>query len=199
MYRYIFIQIGEWEEEISNLKSELENKDKKHQEEIRKLESSHKDKMYKAECQLVLKDEEIRKMQDQLVETSQTDSDKLWQKNQSHKNLSSHLFQPSNLSCAGGPQSLPSEMLSEAQREVRRLQELRRYIQEECDQLLLRKERLREEVVWHAEHNYHQSSGLLSTHNNSISNNYGQMDVWQLNSRKLESQVTCMQNCPSSL
>ena len=30
--------------------------------------------------------------------------------------------------------------------QVRRLQELRRYIQEECDQLLLRKERLREEV-----------------------------------------------------
>ena len=29
---------------------------------------------------------------------------------------------------------------------MRRLQELRRYIQEECDQLLLRKERLREEV-----------------------------------------------------
>jgi len=32
------------------------------------------------------------------------------------------------------------------QQEVRRLQELRRYIQEECDQLLLRKERLKEEV-----------------------------------------------------
>ena len=30
---------------------------------------------------------------------------------------------------------------------MRRLQELRRYIQEECDQLLLRKERLREEVA----------------------------------------------------
>ena len=31
--------------------------------------------------------------------------------------------------------------------QVRRLQDLRRYIQEECDQLLLRKERLREEVA----------------------------------------------------
>ena len=63
-----------------------------------------------------------------------------------------------------GPASLPAELVNSAQREVpaakfcivslfsqltsqvRRLQELRRYIQEECDQLLLRKERLREEV-----------------------------------------------------
>merc|ERR550532_3952475 len=46
-----------------------------------------------------------------------------------------------------GPASLPAELVNSAQREVRRLQELRRYIQEECDQLLLRKERLREEIV----------------------------------------------------
>jgi hypothetical protein len=62
-----------------------------------------------------------------------------------------------------GPASLPAELVCSAQREVRlnvahrhslflqvrRLQELRRYIQEECDQLLLRKERLREEVAGH--------------------------------------------------
>ena len=37
-------------------------------------------------------------------------------------------------------------LFSQLTSQVRRLQELRRYIQEECDQLLLRKERLREEV-----------------------------------------------------
>ena len=37
--------------------------------------------------------------------------------------------------------------MTPAQREVKRLQELRRIIQEECDALLLKKERLKEEVV----------------------------------------------------
>jgi len=47
-----------------------------------------------------------------------------------------------------GPSSLPIELVNNAHREVKRLQELRRIIQEECDHLLLRKERLREEVGW---------------------------------------------------
>ena len=68
-----------------------------------------------------------------------------------------------------GPQSLPSELLSEAGREVRRLQELRRYIQEECDQLLLRKERLKEEVVWHAEHNFATLDCLMSSNSLHVS------------------------------
>jgi len=50
------------------------------------------------------------------------------------------------LSPTHGPSSLPVELISSAQRDVRQLQELRRYIQEECDQLLLKKERLKEEV-----------------------------------------------------
>ena len=45
-----------------------------------------------------------------------------------------------------GPSSLPSDLVTSAQREVKRLQELRRIIQEECDALLLKKERLKEEV-----------------------------------------------------
>ena len=47
---------------------------------------------------------------------------------------------------------------------MRRLQELRRYIQEECDQLLLKKERLKEEVVWHAEHNISVLDGCLMSY-----------------------------------
>ena len=68
-----------------------------------------------------------------------------------------------------GPQSLPAELVGEAQREVRRLQELRRYIQEECDQLLLRKERLKEEVVLHAVPNYAALDGLMSFNSLDIS------------------------------
>ncbi len=41
---------------------------------------------------------------------------------------------------------MPSDLVTSAQREVKRLQELRRIIQEECDALLLKKERLKEEV-----------------------------------------------------
>ena len=55
------------------------------------------------------------------------------------------------------------------QQEVRRLQELRRYIQEECDQLLLRKERLKEEVVLHAVPNYAALDGLMSFNSLDIS------------------------------
>ena len=59
--------------------------------------------------------------------------------------------------------SLPTELVSDAQKEVWRLQELRRYIQEECDQLLLKKDRLKEKVgdnPWHVE----QSSRSLDAY-----------------------------------
>ena len=46
-----------------------------------------------------------------------------------------------------GPASLPLELVNNARKEVRRLQELRRYIQEECDHLLLKKEMLKEQVI----------------------------------------------------
>ena len=105
----------------------------------------------------------------------QTDLEKMWQK--------SMLRDPSprTMSQAGlstftphiplahrpgqGQSSLPSE-INDAQKEVRRLQELRRYIQEECDHLLLKKDRLKDEVgqqhvnLWHVE----QSSRSLDAY-----------------------------------
>ena len=189
---------------------ELQRKEAAHSEELVSKQNKYDEEIKLAEVKYSDYESRISKLEKQLETSnntviSQTDSEKLWERTMCQKNFGvassdTSMFKPHSPQISSqGPQSLPSELVSEAHKEVRRLQELRRYIQEECDQLLLRKERLREEVVWHAEHNYHQSSGLLSTHSNSISNNYGQMDVWQLNSRKLESQVTCMQNCPSSL
>ena len=96
----------------------------------------------------------------------QTDMEKIWQKSMPKE--------PRHRSQAGlstftphiplehrpgfqGPASLPTELIKDAQKEVRRLQELRQYIQEECDHLLLRKDRLKDEVgqksvnLWHVE------------------------------------------------
>ena len=80
---------------------------------------------------------------------SETNPANIWEK-VSRSDGSGSVFSAHTPALVQGPQSLPAELVSEAQREVRRLQELRRYIQEECDQLLLRKERLKEEVVLHS-------------------------------------------------
>ena len=130
---------------------------------------------------------------------SQTDSDKLWERATSYKDIVNH--QTSN-TASKGPQSLPTELVSEAHREVRRLQELRRYIQEECDHLLLRKERLKEEVVWHAGNSYNYSyHGPLSSDRSyvNIYPNHEKTDVWHTESKKLDQKVVCMQNHSSSL
>ena len=130
---------------------------------------------------------------------SQTDSDKLWERANSYKDIRNHL---TSNSASTGPQSLPTELVSEAHREVRRLQQLRRHIQEECDHLLLRKERLKEEVVWHAGNSYSYSyHGPLPSDRSfvNIYHNHENTDVWHTESRKLDQKVVCMQNHTSSL
>ena len=57
---------------------------------------------------------------------------------------------------------MPTELIKDAQKKVRRLQELRRYIQEECDHLLLKKDRLKDEVG-------HQSVNILQNERSSRS------------------------------
>ena len=75
-----------------------------------------------------------------------TDLEKMWNKSKSHSGVSSFTPHIPLMSMGQGPASLPIELVNNAQKEVRRLQELRRYIQEECDHLLLKKDRLKEEV-----------------------------------------------------
>merc|ERR1712045_578485 len=149
--------MGEWEEEINKLKEELTSIENDHEVEISKLNSLHLEKIEEAERKIKNQRDEIAKLESQLqdkTDLSQTDSEKLWERTQVQR-LSNEVFKAPHQ--AAGPQSLPLEIVSEAHKEVRRLQELRRYIQEECDQLLLRKEKLKEEMF--AEKKEKQNTG----------------------------------------
>merc|ERR1712126_45072 len=80
--------------------------------------------------------------------------------------------------CRAALREWMEEEKESVQQEVRRLQELRRYIQEECDQLLLRKERLKEEVEQlsqtrlEARHHSVASNGGSSSAPASLNNPY---------------------------
>ena len=209
------LQINEWEEEISNLKLELERKETVHREEMARKELKHNEEMKLAEAKYLDYEKRITKLEKQLESTdetviSQTDSEKLWERSQSHKNFGVassdiSMFQPHNPQMnSRGPQSLPSELVSEAHKEVRRLQELRRYIQEECDHLLLRKERLKEEVVWHADNKFYFNKQNFNSGRRSFSSiqsggGGNDSDVWHDKSRNLDSEIVSMQNTTISL
>ena len=138
-------EVTEWEEEIAKLKEMIEEKEVSHLAERDRLEEDWRRRLRESEQRV-----------DRGERASASTSGGVWA-----GTSPSPSFSPHSVVVSQGPQSLPSELVSEAHREVRRLQELRRYIQEECDQLLLRKERLKEEVVWHAEHNYASLDGHL--------------------------------------
>ena len=155
-------------------------------------------KLKEAETEKLFYKNKIAYLENQLPQSEdntegQTDSEKIWERAWNHRAYNPHI---SN-STTQGPQSLPLELISEAQREVRRLQELRRYIQEECDHLLLRKERLKEEVVWHAGFSYSYHGPLPSAF--CLHPNDEKTDVWDTKSRKLDQNVVCMQNNTTSL
>ena len=187
------LQVHEWEEEISQLKSKLERSEKEHKDQILNLESVWNERMVtleseKSDSERRYRELELRRNLPNICgdcckrgETAphgrQTDAEKMWQKTMlgdpnprtmSQSGLST--FTPhvplSPRQGVQGPSSLPVELVNNAHREVRRLQELRRYIQEECDHLLLKKERLKEEVGQHYDHLWHaeQSSMSLDTY-----------------------------------
>jgi hypothetical protein len=114
----------------------------------------------------------------------QTDMEKIWQKSmpkeprhRSQAGLST--FTPhiplAHRTVFQGPASLPTELIKDAQKEVRRLQELRRYIQEECDHLMLRKDRLKDKVghksvnIWQIERNSRSLDAYLYSGDNLAS------------------------------
>jgi len=137
-------QISDWEEEILNLKNELKEKETIHKNDVLKMNTIYEIKIKEKETEAQLYKNKLADLQmsiNQSQTESQTDSDKLWERAKSYKDITNH--QTSN-SASTGPQSLPCELVSEAHREVRRLQQLRRHIQEECDHLLLRKISLEE-------------------------------------------------------
>ena len=198
---------------------ELQRKEAAHSQELVAKQNKYDEEIKLAEAKYSDYESRIIKLEKQLESTndtviSQTDSEKLWERTLCQKNFGvvsseSSMFKPHSPQITSqGPQSLPSELVSEAHKEVRRLQELRRYIQEECDHLLLRKERLKEEVVWHAGNNYFfkkqnlkPGTGLSFSNLPSAVGGGGgnDSDVWHDKSRNLDSEIVSMQNTTISL
>ena len=124
----------------------------------------------------------------------QTDLEKMWQKSKSQAAMSTFTPHIPLLQGAQGPMSLPIELVNNAQQEVRRLQELRRYIQEECDHLLLKKDRLKEEVghpscnTWHAEESRRSLDAYLRTGEGYQRDGQGTHSLWNMASGTHDSQ-----------
>ena len=169
----------EWEEEIAQLRLNLDNQEKNFKKQISDLEVICSKKLQDMEQENREIKEKYSVHQLRLENTNpckvcsegenksengrQTDLEKLWQKSKSKTSISNFKPHIPPMEAGKGPMSLPTELVTDAQKEVRRLQELRRYIQEECDQLLLKKDRLKEEVgdnPWHVE----QSSRSLDAY-----------------------------------
>jgi len=169
-------QVQEWEEEIAQLRLDLDNQEKSFKKQISDLEVIWNKKLKDMEQENNEIKEKYSVLKLKLENThsykicserekkpenrGQTDLEKLWQKSKSNTGFPS--FIP-HTPPEERPMSLPTELVSDARKEVRRLQELRHYIQEECDQLLLKKDRLKEKVgdnPWHVE----QSSRSLDAY-----------------------------------
>jgi len=153
-------QVQEWEEEIAQLRLDLDNQEKSFKKQISDLEVIWNKKLKDMEQENNEIKEKYSVLKLKLENThsykicserekkpenrGQTDLEKLWQKSKSNTGFPS--FIP-HTPPEERPMSLPTELVSDARKEVRRLQELRHYIQEECDQLLLKKDRLKEKMI----------------------------------------------------
>ena len=127
----------------------LENQEKEYQKQIKDHENIWNKKVVDLECEkeeinkkcsaLELRLHDICSKREKFDYISgQTDLEKMWQKSKSQTGLPTFPAHENGQGCV----SLPTELVSD----VRRLEELRHYIQKECDQLLLRKDKLKEEV-----------------------------------------------------
>jgi len=165
-------QVTEWEQEILVLREQLENQERETtirietlQEdwrcEVAMLEEQINKEREKKPKEISTKDQILQTTEEGLSKCIKEPSASVW----GHSAVEQEVTLDENRSSSQqskypsftphtpvinhhqqGPSSLPTELVNTAQREVRRLQELRRIIQEECDSLLLRKERLKEEV-----------------------------------------------------
>ena len=154
---FMFIQIQQWEEEISLLKSRIELKEKENEKEVSML----KEKWDQKESKLDATIQELQRRNKELkLQFISINGREINPENMFRNSFRTHAASPEGLSSftphtpldtfsnlTHGPASLPLDLVNNARKEVRRLQELRRYIQEECDHLLLKKERLKEQVI----------------------------------------------------
>ena len=172
LLKKIILQVQEWEEEIALLRAQLDKKDQDQKNQILYLED-----LWNQKCMSVNNEKsELERKYSALTKPcktccerenfqqnrGQTDLEKMWQKSKSQAAMSTFTPHIPLLQGAQGPMSLPIELVNNAQKEVRRLQELRRYIQEECDHLLLKKDRLKEEVGHQSSNSWHDEQSRRS-------------------------------------
>jgi hypothetical protein len=128
------IQVNVWEEEISQLKIEIETLEENHEDEMNKLrlELNKQDEQEEASGPISLGDKR------KVLENS-------WLKVVESRRQSS--------------------LEKDSKQEAQRLQELKNYIQKECDQLLQRRDRLQQEVGCQSGYSwgYGQSSTCMDT------------------------------------
>ena len=151
-------EVNEWEEEISQLKLQIEEMQAIHKEEIlimtkemekERLSTQHRNN---GGFELISQENDFnsKKWGDYAsLSKKRKNLESSWQRVvESDLNLkTSSAIEKDNLkSSALGPSSLPPDSVLNDQIEVRKLEELRRYTQEDCDQLLLKKERLKNEI-----------------------------------------------------
>ena len=149
-------KVNEWEDEISELKLQIEEMEKGHEEQILVLSEKVEGKL-KSNLQtknldgLDLNDNKCknslsqkrRNLESSWIRVVEADIGQKTSLPLQQSSFAPHLSFSPRL----GPLSLPSNTLINDQDEVKRLHDLRRYIQEDCNQLLLLKERLKNEVV----------------------------------------------------
>jgi len=155
-------KVNEWEKEIEELKMEIESMETVHEEELLALKET-----LDSSVNANLQTNNVGTFYSHLQGTNRSELCHKCTDFASLSNKRRHLelswikvvnldtneklaFPPDQnlLTCSEryGPSSLPPDTETAYQQEVRRLQDLRRYIQADCDQLLLRKEKLQTEV-----------------------------------------------------
>ena len=152
-------EVNEWEEEISQLKLQIEEMQAIHKKEILIMKKEMEKERLSIQHKNIGGLELFSQKNDfnfkkcgyyATLSKKRKNLESSWQRVvESDMNLrTSSAIEKDNLkSSALGPSSLPPDSVLNDQIEVKRLEELRQYMQEDCDQLLLKKERLKNEIA----------------------------------------------------
>ena len=150
-------EVNEWEEEISQLKLQLEVMEANHEEELlivkKEIEKERLSTQHNRNFggfEFISLENSTKWEEHTSLSEKRKNLESSWLRVvESDMNLrtSSALRKDILKSSTLGPSSLPPDSVLNDQIEVRKMEELRQYTQEDCDQLLLRKERLKNEIA----------------------------------------------------